>query len=244
VLVVSQDYTLKLTAARSLALIPANLSFGKVDVNACSSVQLTTLTNSGGSAVTLAAPALTGANVGDFAWGGVGTCHAGLALAPGASCTHSLKFCPTAVLLSGAGSAAVSSLSANPPTLAFGSVEVQKCSAVQLTALTSSGSSPVTLNASALTGANVGDFAWGGVETCHAVQVLAPGASCTHSVKFCPTAAGSRSAADSIASDAPGSPKAVSLSGTGSAATASLSVSPASLSLSGTVGHPVPSKPE
>ena len=82
-----------------------------------------------------------------------------------------------------------------------------------------------------------GDFAFGGLGSCHTGQVLAPGASCTDSLKFCPTVAGSRSAADTIPNDTPSSPIVVSLSGTGAAAaTSSLAVSPTSLTFAGQSG--------
>lgn len=128
-------------------------------------------------------------------------------------------------------------LAANPASLNFGSIALQKCSAVQMTTLTSNGSSPTTLGPSSLTGANVGDFAFGGLGSCHTGQVLAPGASCTDSLKFCPTVAGNRSAADTIPNDTPSSPIVVTLSGTGSApATSSLAVSPTSLTFAGQSG--------
>jgi hypothetical protein len=255
-LIVGPDNTLKLVATLSLAASPANLSFGAVALQKCSAVQLTTLTSTGTGSATLGPSALTGANGADFVFGGLGSCHSGQVLAPGASCTDSLKFCPTAagsrsaadtisndtpsspivVSLNGTGSAATLSLVASPANLNFGTVALQQCSAVQLTTLTSNGSSSATIGASALTGANGGDFAFGGVGSCHSGQVLAPGASCTDSLKFCPTAAGSRSAADTIPNDTPGSPAVVSLNGTASAATPALAVNPTSLSFTGQVG--------
>ena len=355
-LVVSSDYTLTQPAQPLLTVTPPSLNFGTVALQACSAVQFATLTNSGKSSVTVGPFALTGSSGGDFVWGGAGSCHNGQALAAGASCTHSLKFCPTAagprsgadsipnsasssplvVSLSGngsetatlavsptslsfaapAGSSAVTpsslsitntgggslaftgasdqpwlvlsatsgtapstiqvspsvtslkagsytghvtftgggsaqtatvaltvaaspetpSLTANPPSLDLGTVALQACSAVQITTLTNNGKSAVTIRASALAGSSVGDFAWGGVGSCNSGQTLAPGASCTHSFKFCPTASGIRSGTDSITSSGSSSPTVVALSGTGAASTPVLAVSPASLSFAGQTG--------
>lgn len=140
VLVVSQDYTLTLPAAPSLTASPATMNFGGIAPQQCSAIQLVTFTSSGNSSITLTGPgpSLSGNNIGDFAWGGTGTCHTGLVLAPGASCTHSFKFCPTTagsrsatdnlpssggstvlVALTGTGSTAASVLAVTPATLSF-----------------------------------------------------------------------------------------------------------------------------
>ncbi len=111
-------------------------------------------------------------------------------------------------------SAETSSLTVNPATLTFGTVALRSCSAVQSTNLTASGSSSVTLGSSVLGGTNAGDFAFGGVGTCNDGQVLAPGKTCTVSLKFCPTVAGSRSATNSTPNST-SSPAVVSLSGSG-----------------------------
>lgn len=135
---------------------------------------------------------------------------------------------------------ATPSLVATPANLNFGTIATQQCSAVQMTTLSNGGSSSVTMTTPVLNGANGGDFTFAGLGSCHTPQVLAPGATCTHSLKFCPTTAGSRSAADSIPNNSPTSPMVVSLTGTGSAAASSLAVSPASLSFSGLIGASSP----
>ena len=127
-------------------------------------------------------------------------------------------------------------ITVNPPSLNFGTTAVNSCSAVQVTTVTNNGKSPVTVGPFVLTGTSVGDFVWGGVGTCSSGQALAPGMSCTHSFKFCPTAAGDRTGADSITNSTSSSPTVVTLSGTGSVSAPALAVSPASLSFAGQTG--------
>src|SRR5207253_2516700 len=69
------------------------------------------------------------------------------------------------------------------------------------------------------TGANSGDF----TETSTCGATLAVSASCTITVKFAPTAAGTRTASLAIADNAPGSPQMVPVSGTAGVPTADLS---------------------
>ena len=139
VVVVSPDYVFIQPAAIAITVNPPSLNFGTTAVNSCSAVQVTTVTNNGKSPVTVGPFALTGTSVGDFVWGGVGTCNSGQALAPGMSCTHSFKFCPAAagdhsgadsitnsassspavVSLSGTGSVSAPALAVSPASLSF-----------------------------------------------------------------------------------------------------------------------------
>jgi len=76
---------------------------------------------------------------------------------------------------------------------------------------------------------SAGDFNWGGKGTCN-YGTLAPGASCTDSAKFTPTATGTRTATITIYSTASNSTVTLPLSGIGTAATSgTLAVSPAAL---------------
>jgi hypothetical protein len=77
----------------------------------------------------------------------------------------------------------------------------------------------LSITSLALTGTNASDFAQ--TNTCG--SSVAASANCTISVTFKPAASGSRTASVSITDNASGSPQAVSLSGTGTAALASLS---------------------
>jgi hypothetical protein len=82
---------------------------------------------------------------------------------------------------------------------------------------------------------SAGDFNWGGKGTCN-YNTLAPGASCTYSAKFTPTATGTRTGTITIYSTASNSTVTLPLSGIGTTATAAtLGVSPASLALGSVV---------
>src|SRR5205814_1022856 len=85
-------------------------------------------------------------------------------------------------------------------------------SSAQTVTLKNSGTGSLTISSIGLTGTNAGDFAQ--TNTCpSSSSTLAPGASCTISVTFTPTATGSRSASVTITDNAAGSPQSVSLSG-------------------------------
>ena len=99
--------------------------------------------------------------------------------------------------------------------LSFASQTVGASSGAQSATLTNSSTATLTIAAITLGGSNPGDFAQ--TNTCGAS--LAAGAHCAISVTFKPTAAGARTAAVAISSNAAGSPQTIALSGTGVAAT-------------------------
>jgi hypothetical protein len=100
-------------------------------------------------------------------------------------------------------------------SLAFGEVNVGATSATQTLTLTNTGTAELTVNSIAVDPASTspGDFAVTG-STCFAGPVPA-GSTCTAGVTFTPSAAGTRAARLLIDSNAPGSPHAVTLGGTG-----------------------------
>jgi hypothetical protein len=100
------------------------------------------------------------------------------------------------------------SLSASPTALTFGSTTVGATSSAQSVTLQNTGSATASVSSVAATG----DFAQ--TNTCG--SSIAAGASCTVSVTFRPTAAGTRTGNLTVASNATNSPTTVSLSGTGS----------------------------
>jgi len=85
--------------------------------------------------------------------------------------------------------------------------------------LTNTGSVILSITSLAVTGTNASNFAQ--TNTCG--SSVAAGANCTINVTFTPAASGSRTAAVTLTDNAPGSPQTVSLTGTGTAAVASLS---------------------
>ena len=95
--------------------------------------------------------------------------------------------------------------------MGFGSQKTLTASAGQTVTLTNTGGAALIISSIALTGDNVGDFA----QTNDCPATLAAGAACSATVTFTPSATGSRSAALSIASNAPNSPATVALAGVG-----------------------------
>ena len=204
-----------------LAVSPSTLTFPATPAGLASATQNVTITNGGAVNVAIGAAAVTS---GPFA--SAGTCVG--TLAPSASCTMTLKFLPTAtgpvagtfsVTSNAAGSPHVVALSGTgaPPlvpgiavsgsSLTFANRTLATTSPPQSVAVTNTGTAPL-----AVTGITVsGDYAF--TSTCAAL--LAPGAGCTVSVTFTPLITGTRLGNLSIATNAPGSPTLVSLSGVG-----------------------------
>ena len=100
-----------------------------------------------------------------------------------------------------------SALTASPSSLSFGNENVGSTSAAQTVTV----SNPGTTAASVSSVSASGPFS----ETNTCGSSIAAGGSCSVSVKFAPTAAGSASGTLSVASSAPSSPLSVALSGTG-----------------------------
>ena len=118
-----------------------------------------------------------------------------------------------------------SNISVSPNALGFGSVATGGTSAAQAVTVTNGGSAAAAVGTIAVSG----DFAQ--TNTCG--SSLAAGASCTVSVTFRPTAAGTRTGNLSVT--AAGVTSTVPLSGTGVAPGPVLNASPGSLSFAGTV---------
>ena len=117
------------------------------------------------------------------------------------------------------GSASAAAVSLTPGSLQYASLPVGSTSQPQTVLLRNMGSSPLSI--SSITAG--GDFA----ETDNCLSGVPAAGSCTISVTFTPTAAGSRSGSIVIQDDAAGSPHSITLSGIGSAA--SVTLSPATL---------------
>jgi hypothetical protein len=223
----SASATVTVTAAVGiLTLNPTSLNFGSVTVGQTSPVLLTTLTNTGNASLTITSDSLS---AGDFNWGGAGTCNDST-LAPGASCTYSAKFTPTAtgtrtatitiystasdptvtLPLSGIGTtAAVGTLSASPATLALGSV-VEGTGGTATGTLIAGGSS-VTVSA---VSSNNSAFTVGGLS----LPVTIPaGNSAAFTVTFSPQTTGALTAALTFTSNAQSSTTVETLTGTGAA---------------------------
>jgi hypothetical protein len=203
-----------------LSLTPASLNFGTVLLGK-SALLTQTVTNTGTTPVSFSTITATG----EYAVGG--TCPtAGGSLPPAASCTVGVTFTPSQIgvrpgVLSLATSTSTLPLTANltgigaqsklqiaPTALSFGNVALSSSAILSVT-LTNTGNAPVTGIAST---ASAGDFA---VTTPCAVTTLQPGASCSTTITFAPTAVGAKTATLTISSSDLTSPVSIPLTGNG-----------------------------
>ncbi|GAA2022046.1 hypothetical protein GCM10009839_19110 [Catenulispora yoronensis] len=200
----------------NLSISPSALGFGSVVTGSSSAAQAVTITNTG----TASAPVSSIAASGDFGQ----TNNCGSSLAAGANCTISVTFTPSAagnrsgnltvtasgitstVPLSGTGVAPGPILAANPSSLTFPTTLSGSSSATQTATVTNTGTTAATVSSVAATG----DFSQ--TNNC---ATLAVGASCTVTVKFTPTASGTRSGAVTITSNANNNPVSIALTGSG-----------------------------
>ncbi|MDE2396232.1 MAG: choice-of-anchor D domain-containing protein [Burkholderiales bacterium] len=162
------------------------------------------------------------------------TCSTSTSLAPNTSCTLTVAYTPTspvqtlgsvsitnntasnplAVSLTGNGSQAALSLGGTT-TLAFGNVPLGSSSSQTVT-VTNTGNATLNLSSISVSGTGASGYSLGG--TCTGSTALAQNAACSVIVTFTPTTVGTWPAASlSIASNAPGSPATVTLTGAGSA---------------------------
>jgi phospholipase C len=227
-----------------VTLSPTSLTFATQVVGTSSPVQVVTLTNTGTGTLNISSLGITGADGTDYAQ--TNTC--GSSVAAGAKCSISVTFRPTSrntrsaqisiadnapgspqtVGLTGVGT----DIKLVPTSLTFSSQAVGSTSPAQTITVTNIlASQAISITGISITGANPGDFA----QTNNCGSSLAAQASCTISVTFTPTSTGSRSASVSIADNGGGSPQTVALSGTGTAGTPAVSLSPASLTFAAQV---------
>ena len=217
------------TTAGAISIGVPSLSFGNVPVGSTQTLA-ETLTNSGGSSITLTQAAA-----------GAGYSVSGLSLplvlAAGKSASFNVVFSPQSagsssvnlvvttngspaavtIPLSGAGSAS-GTLTAK--AVSFGSVQVGQSSTLPAT-LTNSGGSSLTVTQANLTGTG---FTMTGMSM---PLTLSVGQSFTFNVTFAPQASGPASGSIALASNASNAAPSISLSGTGTAA-GQFSVSPGS----------------
>jgi hypothetical protein len=192
-----------------------------------------TLTSSGTAALTVSAIGLS-----------AGTSHYSLShdcggtLAAGSACTVTVNFTPTSsgaksgtvsvttdagsspdtVSLSGTGTAAATGVLAwadNVTSVAFTSTAVGSNSAATTLTLTNTGAGTATLSSIALDGTDAAQFITGG--SCVTGSTLAAAASCTVTLVFSPTAAGSKTATLSVGASNASTPATVSLAATATA---------------------------
>jgi hypothetical protein len=216
--------------ASAITASATSLAFGPTQVgtnNTAPAPASVTLTNSGGGTLTITAINKSGTNAADFTATGTCVSAAPVNVAPGASCTLSATFMPSAsgtrtatltvasnaatnpaIALSGMGSSVpVPSVNLSRTSIAFATQTVATASAAQAVTLTNSGSAPLTVTQVA--SSPTPEFS----ATSNCVGTINAGASCTINVTFAPTAAGDRSGSLTITSNAGSSPNAVALTG-------------------------------
>jgi Bacterial Ig-like domain (group 3)/FG-GAP-like repeat/Abnormal spindle-like microcephaly-assoc'd, ASPM-SPD-2-Hydin len=205
-----------------VALSPTSLDFGSQVVPTTSSAQPVTLTNTGNIALSITSIGLTGANSSEF--GRTNNCPG--SLAANGNCTINVTFTPTAagsanaalsvadsapgspqsVSLTGVGDAAVVSLS--PSSVTFSSQYLGTSGLPQTVTVTNTGDAALTISN---VSTSVADF--GTLSNC--TNTVQPGMNCTIGVFFDPTASGTRTGNLLITDNVSGSPRKVTLSGTG-----------------------------
>ena len=203
-----------------LSIAPASFAFGSI-VDGQTKSQNFTLTNTGTSSLTISQLSVSGAG---YSISGLATPST---IAAGASATFSAVFAPTTVgslpgsvtvssnapgspstiALTGTGVAGTATLSANPTSLSFGSVNAGVASSKSVT-LTNSGTANVTISQVTV---SAKDVAASGVTT---PLTLTPGQSQTMNVTFDPSAAETVSGNITVASTQ-GTSTVISVSGTG-----------------------------
>jgi hypothetical protein len=247
------DYALS-TASVTLTVNPEpyvtlsaiSLAFGNQSVGIASASQSVTMSNTGGSALSISSIAITGLSASSFVFAN----NCGTSLAAGASCTIHGHFAPTAAGAATASITITDSASTSPQTIALSGTGVEHGAPVTLSAtslsfpatnvgsasgsqsvtMSNTGTAAVSITSVAVTGANASSFVF--ANTCG--TSLAVGASCTIHGHFAPTAAGALKAAITITDSAAGSPQSIALSGTGVAPAGPVTLSATSLSFPAT----------
>ncbi|MGH9572310.1 MAG: beta strand repeat-containing protein, partial [Candidatus Acidiferrales bacterium] len=202
----------------ALTANPSSINFGSILVGNTASVNVT-LTNSGTANLSI-----SGASA-----GGTGFSMSTLSpqtLSPGGTAAFTVTFGPKAagnasgsvsitstapgsplvISLAGSGTATQPQMNVNPSSVAFGNVNVGGNSSKTVT-LTNTGNAMLSITAATISGA-------GYTMNLQPTSINA-GANTTFTVTFAPTASGSASGSISIASNVPGSPSTIALSGTG-----------------------------
>ena len=207
-------------AAGALGSNPTSLSFGSVQVGVKQTLS-ETVTNTGGSNITISAVAASGSG---FSLSGIA---APVTLTAGQSTSFSVSFTPAAtgavsgnvtvtsnasnptltIPLSGTG-VAPGALGSNPTSLSFGSVQIAHTQTLAET-VTNTGASSVTISQVGVSGTG---FSVSGIST---PVTLTAGQSTSFSVSFTPPVSGAQSGNVTVTSNASNPTLTIPLSGTG-----------------------------
>jgi len=225
-----QTVTLSGTGTASgVSLSSTSLTFPNTNVGTTSAGMSTTLTNTGTAALTISGVTILGTGASAFAQ--TNTC--GSSVAPNATCVITVTFTPTAqvtytaalnitdnasgspqaVTLTGLGVAPA--ITFFPTTLAAGLILSGSVAPMTLT-VNNTGSGPLNITGTSITGTNASSFA---VTANSCTVAVVAGSSCQMVVTFSPAATGSYAATLNVSDNVAGSPQQVPL--TGSATTES-----------------------
>jgi hypothetical protein len=201
-----------------VSLAPASLTFPTTALGVTSAHKGVQIKNTGAGGLDISSMVASG----DFAV--TNSCPY---VSPSGSCSFTVTFTPTAtgartgtilitdnapnspqtVTLTGTGT----SVEFSKATVAFAKRTVGTTSPPQMVALTNVGTAVLNITSVGIAGTDPADFAQ--TNTCS--SPVNPGANCSISVTFTPTATGSRTATISVVDDGGGSPQTVKLDGTG-----------------------------
>src|SRR6202046_2206803 len=210
------------TQTSTLSANPASAVFGSVTIGNTGK-QTITLSNSGNASVTISGVTATGTGFSAIGLttplaipAGQGTIFtAQFAPATAGSASGSISITSNAsnatlsIPLSGSGAAAgQAQISASPASVGFGNVGVGSASPKNIS-LQNTGNAPLTITQASASGPG---FSMNGLSM---PMTINPGSSAVFAATFAPTTSGSASGSISVASNAPGSPMTVPLSGTG-----------------------------
>jgi len=215
--------------AAAISLAPASIKFGSVPIGDTAS-QSVTMTNNGGSDLTVTQASVTAAGVAvkgislplvigagkQSTFDVVFSPKTAGALSGNVSVISDLSSSPSTVSLSGTGMAATALLTSSAPNLNFGNVALGKSSALSVI-LTNAGNSNVTVSKVSVSNAR---YSVSGVS---AGLILSPGQSATLDATFSPVASGSLPGTVTVTSNATNSPVTISLSGYGAATSQTVS---------------------
>jgi hypothetical protein len=217
-------------AAPAVGLAPASLTFASQLTNTTSAPQSITLTNTGNAPLTIASIAASAQ------YGQTNSCPTSPSTLPAnGTCTINVTFTPTAAgaqpgtitftdnvngspqifNLTGTGVVPAPVVTLAPASLTFASQTVNTTSAPQSVTLTNTGTAVLTITSIAASAQ------YAQTNTCPvSPATIGIAGTCSISVTFTPTAVGVQAGSITIVDNAAGSPRAITLSGTGAAAPA------------------------
>lgn len=222
---------------------PSSVSWAAVSLGTVGASKSVRLTNGGSASIAISSVAITGTHSADFLISSK-TCAS--RLGAHASCTVTIRFKPLStgtrtatlsfidsasnsplrVVLSGIGTASISTVAATPINLTFGSIYSGSSGKLLSATLSNGTSASVALSSIAIAGVNAADFA---ISSTTCGSSLAAFSRCTATILFKTAATGTRSAALSFIDSAKNNPQTVALLGTGIAPAGNLSLSPSSI---------------